>query len=763
MSRYCLLIICLFGLSVALSAQTGEDPIFGSKPGSKPVTETSPTDAPAKPEVILSPDEKLIEALSAWPGQDAITAARELIVKGPRIVPVLIKNLENNDWRIRCGCAYALGEFKEQSAFAPLQKALRDIANRISMGPFFKAMTKIDPISATSEILPFVASDDVRTAKAAMAALPEVIDQKFEARVIALTSNRDNSVRHRSLTLLSKLYKPVAPEVYVRLLNDRAPRVASGAAEVLAASRDDKVYKVLFDLAVNGSLRSSSYALIALVKAEDQTNRVLLTDDKKLLQRLMVLLNIRGDLGNCVSAIALANMSMHSNSADLRKFADTSMMDFLLGPIASKKIFKDYITVKDLCLQKAAMISGEKFGLNGRMWVDWWIKNRDGFKARRELRSITAADAPKLRIRFARRVGETSTHLELVAGEPARDEIQVRRPVYVTHDEMKSLVERLGSAEIMKQRGMQLDPSWVGDYVELNIALDNSEYRRAHYGETPKDLVQFGAELRELGSKHRWQRFWNRAEEPDFGVWFRANQGRFAKLSGETQKFALADEALRSFSQLDPRSRRAAQVAFEEAGQGWLQKNKAKLLTLLDANTLRLDASKEVLASLAKLGGRDILEAVITYLPLFREEGGVALRAYAEKRPLTEILGHDDGNRPHLRAALIPYFAKHMSRNPAVIEKLLSFMTDVDSRVRESLVKSLADVPKEDLLAAMQKRISTVESQEQLSFVELFGAIGGENVVGRLRDIYSAGNQPLRVSVIKALKNARVARLLRNC
>ncbi|MFT7616986.1 MAG: HEAT repeat protein [Planctomycetota bacterium] len=754
MPRLCLILLTLLGFAGALVAQTGEDPIFGTKPSVKSKTKGNAKKVPDKPAVKLSPDEQLIERLSAWPGQEAMIVARELIIKGPRIVPLLIKNIENNDWRIRCGCAYALGEFKEQSAFVSLQKALRDIANRISLGPFFQAMSKIDPISATSEILPFVASEDVRAAKAAMAALPEVIDQKFEARVIALTGNRNNSVRHRALLLLSKLFKPVAPEVYVRLLNDRAPRVASGAAEILADSRDDAVYKTLTDLVINGSLRSSSYALLSLVIAEDRTNQVLLTEDAKLMKRLMVLLRIRGDLENCVAAVALANMSMHSSSPDLRKFADVSMMDYLLDAVASGKIFKDFISVKDICLQKAAMISGQNFGLNGHMWVDWWLKNRNGFKARRELRAITKSDAPHMRIRFAQRGGSGSFHLEVVAGEPATDEIHVRRPIYVSNDEMVELVGHMISTETMKKRGMRLDPGWVGDYVQLTIALENSEYRRAHYGETPQDLVVFGEELKQISEAHRWQLFWNRAEEADFGVWFRANFSRFDKLSGQEKTRALADEGLRSFSQLDPRSRRAARQAFTKAGPEWLAERKDQLLKLLDPSTLRLDASTEVLATLAHVGGHDVMEAVISYLPLFRADGGEALREYLARRPLAEVLEHDDGNRPHLRAALIPYFAEHMKGQPKVIEKLLSFMTDVDSRVRTALVESLAKVPKDELLVAMKDRITLVESQDQLSFVELFGAIGGESVVASLRDAYRTGSQPLRVSVIKALNNA---------
>ncbi len=759
MPRFSLIVLSLSCFASVVFGQAGAGPIFGSEKSKVTKIAKKKSDI-SESAVKMSPDEALIEDLSKWPGQQALATARELIVKGPRIVPLLIKSLENNDWRIRCGCAYALGELKDQSAFPSLQKAIRDISNRISLGPFFQAMAKIDPVAATSEVLPFVAANDVRAAKAAMVALPEIIDQKFAARVIALTSHQVNAVRFRALTLLPRMFRPVSHEVYIRLLADRAPRVAAGAAMILADSRSDEVYKTLQDLVVSGNLRSTCYGILALVNAEDRTNRVLLKEGGPIEKRLLVLLNIRGDFENCVAAIALANMSMRSTDPKLRKFADTAMIGFLLDAAATGKIFKDYISVKDICLQKAAMISGESFGLDARAWVDWWIKNRNGFKARRELRAITTSDAAALKIRFAHRAKSGSFHIEIVAGAPEDDQVRVSRPIYIEVGDMEALIRSMEQAKLMKQRGMRLDPGWVNDYIELTVTLGNRVYRRAHYGDEPADLVGFGDELKELAEREAWQLFRDRNFEPDFVTWFKRTRAKYKNLDPQDRKKTSAQDALKAFATLDPRSRRAALVSFKSAGPAWIEQQKKAFLNLLDSSKLRFTDSRELLATLSMIGGHDVLEAVITYLPLFREDGAVALRSFVERRPLDEILEHNEGRRPDLRVALIPYLTKRMPGHPQVLAKLMSFMSDGDSRVRDALVTSLRRVPNENLLNVMQEKIEDSTAQDQLGLIELFGAIGGQSVVPRLHKMFVAGSQTLKISVIKSLKKAGGAQAL---
>ncbi len=754
MSRFTIVVCLVLSFGSVLFAQD-EGPLFGPEPKKEDPQAKGTAPKKAEAEKPKNPDQILIEKLSAWPTTDAHSTARELVLKGARVVPLLIENLENNDWRIRCGCAYVLGELKEQVAFAPLQKAIRDIANRISLGPLFQAMTKIEPVLATSEILPFVASTESRTAKAAIAALPEVIDQKFAPRIIAMTNHRDNSVRFRALSLLPKLYEPISSDVYIRLLNDRAPRVAATAADILSKSRDEEVYKKLQDLVISGSIRSGSYATIALVKAEDRTSRVLLDESNgPLKKRLLRMLNLRSDLPNCAAAIALANMSMRSHDEGLRKFANTAMLDFLLDAAATGKIFKDYISVKDLCLQKAALITGESFGNNARAWVDWWIANREGFVAKRQLTSIAIADAKKVRLRFARRRDEDAVHLEFLAGEPGGDKILGGRPTYLETQEMEALVAKIRDDKIMSGQGMKLDPGWVGNYVELTIILGNSEYRRAHYGSEPQDLLDLGMEMQKLFDQNKWQLFWDRARIPDFQTWFRQAKGKFTRLTGDARTEALADDALQVYTQLDPRARRAAAQVFLAAGNDWINENKGRFLALLNSKTMTLHSARVVLDTLAQVGGHDVLAGIVDYLPLFRDDGALALRRYISRRPLREVLSFDDGGRPNLRVALIPFLAEKMGDDERVLDKLLGFMSDGDPRVTRSLVASLRGSSNDAMVMALESRIEKASAQEQLGLVELLGAIGGEEVVGRLSSLFDQGSQPLKVSVINALKKA---------
>ena len=736
-------------LAVHISAQDDGAPLFGSprKTQQKGEQPTKNKKEVAKP---LTPDEILIEEMSAWPAAPALESARAFIAQGGRAVPILIENLENNDWRIRCTCAYALGELKEQAAFPHIRKATRDIANLISMGPYFEAMVKIDPVRATAEIIPYMASSDVRTADAAEKSLPEVIENSFEERLIKLTLYRTDAVRYRAMRLLPRLRREPQLATFLTLLGDRAPRVAYGAAEFLARTLRPEIYSNLQDLLLEGSLRSSCYATLALVLAEDLTNKILINDEPRVRKRLLVFLNVSGEFERAMGAIAFANISMRSDAPELRSFADGPLMTHLLGAAIGGTIFKDYISVKSLLFKKAAMLSGENLGENATSWRTWWAENAKSFRARRELRTITAADAPKMELRYARRTQNGNFRVQFRAGDPDLRRIKLIRPIYVSAADMVALRAELLRVGFFRLRGMKVDPNWIGDYTDVLVSVGEAQYQRSHYAEQPADLVQLENYLEKLARKYRWQTYWDRNNAPDFLAWFRAMRQKIAKLNADELPHALAAMALSAYDDIDLRGRLAAEDIWREVGLPWLEAHRDELLKILNPKTLRVTASIPLLRTLAGLSGSDVTDKVMAYLPLFLEDGRAAALEYLKRRDLAELVALDDEERPELRVVMVHELAQRQD-DPRARAELCIYAADTDLRVTNALVDVFAGGFSQAMVKALLASAKAKAGHTQLRIIEVLGMVGGQGVVEALHKIYLTGTQSIRLSVIKAL------------
>ncbi|MCB9833345.1 MAG: hypothetical protein H6807_12825 [Planctomycetes bacterium] len=742
------LLFVLF-LATTVLAQGGDGPDFGAPP------KAADESATATPQDAKKPvgDAALIERLSRWPEAPGQEAARALVLEGGRVVPLLIENLRNNDWRIRCGVAWALGELREQSAFPDLQAAARDIANRISAGPFFTAMVKIDPVKATAEILGFLGSTDARVAREAYEALPTPIAAEFESRLADLARHEDATVRERALQLSRRLAKSVAADLYLNALADPATRVAALARDVLADRDDQATHDRLRSLALDGALRPAAYATLALVMIEDRSNRILLDESPTLKKRLLVFLNLRTEFENVVGAIAFANVSRRTTDPQIRAFADGGLMDVLLGAAAGGVIFRDYNAVKELCFRKAAELSGESFGEDGDRWLAWWQEHREGFRARRELRNLDGFDLAQLQFRWNRREGDQGTSLAIRMGEPSADQYQVIRPIYVGRAQMEELAEAMKRIGFFDRRGMQRDSGWSGDFVDVSVVVDGAEFRRSHYGTAPADLLDLEQTVLRIAARERWQGFCSARAAGAFRGWFLDQRRRLdgdQALAGTERVVAVAELALEAYPGLAPQSRREALAAWREAGDDWIAGAEDRFLALLKARELRPERAQELLEILQARPGLAITRAVIEAMPLFSDEGRATALGFLGRRPGAELLELDLATRPELGGVLLVALARR-SAEPEVAGRLIELLSEPDPRLRQALGLAFPEGASRDLLDGLAAEIGRCEGPRRLRLIETYGRISAPDDLDLLDAWLAEGGLEQKQAVVRAL------------
>ncbi|MCA9320719.1 MAG: HEAT repeat domain-containing protein, partial [Planctomycetes bacterium] len=477
-----LAVVTILVASRSISAQT-EGPDFG------PPRRPGPEATPEAQEVSPSPksQEGLTAQLIHWPEFRGLEAARALAARGSEALPVVLANLDDNDWRIRCGSAWALGEMRDPQAYPRLRRCLDDVANNISMGTFFAALVKIDPVAATSDILPHLGSDYPRTAKEAFEALPPVMDDSFASRLIELLRHRDDEVRFRAVALLARLRTLPETHVFLDLLSDPQARIGRRAADLLSESDRPEVHRELRALFLAGNSRAAAFAGLALVMAEDRQNRIILGPEIELRERALRFARMSGQqLENTAGLSVLANLSKRSTDPELRQIADRHLMPALLGLVFGGVVSKDYGAIKDICLAKVRMLSGENFGSDRDAWISFWEERGDSFVARRELATIDAKALESLELEYSRREeGRSELRVWLKAGAPDGSWTGTLRPIWIASEDLQALGRELDAIDVFADRGMKHDPAFAGDYVELLLRLGAAEFRRAHYAHIP--------------------------------------------------------------------------------------------------------------------------------------------------------------------------------------------------------------------------------------------------------------------------------------
>lgn len=716
--------------------------------------QTSGASEPSAPPISPGQDlDDLIESLSRWPDAKGIQSAKLLIQRGSGAIPRLVAGLRNNDWRIRCGCAFALGELGERSTYPDVKRCLDDVANNISMGVFFDALVKIDPVAATSDILPHLTSEYARTAKAAFLSLPKVIDDSFADRLLELTRHRRNDVRYRAVSLLGRLATDVDPRFYIGMLSDRYARVARVAANRLSRVRDEVVLGRLRERFLQGGLRSAAYAALALVLHEDQMRRLVFDDEAAAVKRAEGFLRIDDQLANAAGACVLANISTRSTDKRVRSLADGHLVPILLGVVFGGVVSRDYGAVKDVCLRKVVMLTGQDFGENRDLWIEWWRQHEKGFVARRELLRIPPEDRRRLFVEYARRQenARPSEFRIVVGGVQSMEQDQsLRRPIILDDGELETLCNVLDEIDVFSNRGDGENPTWTGDFAQLTLQVGEAAFRAIHYSVIPANYRRLEETLRDLQDRELWQLFFDPSRDGDRSKWLKEQRPRWSGMQPGDREEALAARAIEVFDRLNRRGRRAALELWAERSDAWLA-DRVKVLL----ESLRLPAADTterglLLRLLARIQQPDLDRAVVESVGYFVEEGRRLLREdFVSSMDLSRVKALAVKARPELKAVLVGRLMQDWD-DAQVKEILLSWTVDRSEVVRAAFREALEDSDA-DFLSATEERFETLAPKDQADVLRFLGAVGRDRVVDFLIRSMGSKNDIVSGAAVSAL------------
>ncbi len=726
-------------------------PLFSPPEPEKAAVASKPTTASVLPGQDV---DELIESLSNWPDAKGIQSAKLLVQRGSEAIPSLVAGLKNNDWRIRCGCAYALGELGERSVYPDVKRCIDDVANNISMGVFFEALVKIDPVAATSDILPHLTSEYARTAKAAYLALPEVIDDSFADRLLELTRHRRNDVRYRAVAMLGRLATDVDPNLYIGMLSDRYARVARIAADRLSRVRDEAVVRRLKERFLQGGLRSAAYAALALVLQEDRMRRIVFDHEAEAVKRAEAFLRIDDQLANAAGACVLANISMRSTDARVRTLANRHLVPILLGVVFGGVVSRDYGAVKDICLGKVVMLTGQDFGENRDLWIAWWREHEQGFVARRELLRIPTEDRRRLFVEYARRQeAARPSEFRIVVGGPLSldDDRSLRTPIILDDGELNRLCNVLDEIDVFADRGDGENPTWTGDFAQLSLQVGEAAFRSVHYTVIPASYRRLEEVLKDLQGRELWQLFYDPARDGERSKWLTEQRSHWSDMQPEERAKALAARAFDVFDRLTRRGRRAALELWAERTDTWLGKRADLLLTSLRRPSADSAERALLLRLLARVDRPDLDPSVIEAVGLFAEDARELLREeFVSRIALSRVKALAPGARPELKAVLIKRLMKHRE-DPEVKKTLLSWTDERSEVVRTAFREALPQEDDGGFLAAAEERLGTLAPQDQANVLRFLGAVGGDRVLGLLLRSLKADDELVAGAAVSAL------------
>ncbi|HGY91599.1 MAG TPA: hypothetical protein ENK43_10555 [Planctomycetes bacterium] len=676
--------------------------------------------------------DELIEALSQWPDAKGVQSAKLLIQQGTAVVPRLVAGLRNHDWRIRCGCAFALGELGERATYPDVKRCLDDVANNISMGVFFDALVKIDPVAATSDILPHLTSEYARTAKAAFLSLPKVIDDSFADRLLELTRHRRNDVRYRAVSLLGRLATDIDPRLYIGMLSDRYARVARVAADRLSRVRDEAVIRRLKERFLQGGLRSASYAALALVLHEDRMRRIVFDDEVAAIKRAEGLLRIDDQLANAAGACVLANISTRTTDKGVRSLADGHLVPILLGVVFGGVVSRDYGAIKDICLRKAVMLTGEDFGENRDLWIEWWRQHEKGFVARRELMRIPSGERRRLFVEYARRQENARpSEFRIVLGGAQsleNDQFSLRTPIILDDDELEHLCNVLDEIDVFSDRGDGENPTWTGDFAQLTLQVGEAAFRSIHYSTIPASYKRLEETLRDLQERELWQLFYDPSRDGARSEWLKVQRSKWTKMQPVERKEALAERAFEVFDRLNRRGRRAALELWAKRPDAWLGERAKLLLESLRRPTADSTERGLLLRLLARIDRPELDRSVTEAVGFFVEEGRRLLREdFVASIDLSRVKALAADARPELKAVLVGRLLQHWD-DDEVKRTLLSWSVERSKVVRAAFREALDDSDV-GFLAAAERRIESLQPKEQADVLRFLGAVGRDRVL----------------------------------
>lgn len=625
--------------------------------------------------------------------------------------------------------------------------------------PLLRTLVENDPVRATPEL--FAELLDHPQAQLRNAAARELekrlVPESLALLEPVLASSRADT-RMLALQLVARLEGPKATAAILRVLDDPTARVASAAVQALGtrdeAGLDEELLRTAFRQ--RWILRPGAYALLAVMEREDALLRPILRDEH--VDPLLEAMSSSDPFLSGTCAAALAGLGFRSGRADVAAWLDGPVVDRLVFCVSGKVFHTDYSALSGPAVRRLRLATGQPFGPDGPAWVDWWVKARTGFQAKRAALAIQPGEEGALALRAIAPDSGLDLQLEgpdFAAPEAIGPSAVAAAPSAVERihltaaqsSELAAALAREGVLAAERLPGAYASEGRGDRTLEIAVRGRSKSFTVGPRAKEPwfERLLSLAEALRDA---NRWQLF---LVEPvargDRTAWD-AEAAWWAAARTDTERAdRLAHLALASLVGGTPARRERALTELERAGtRGPLpEESFATILAALRRET-NLGARARRLTLLAIATGRgvekDLRAAAAQRLADVLLEGfGPAGRELVvetlarSERAFVRRLAADEN--PLVRRAATEALGRSLAATPGIADEedvraLLALLSDRDSDVQTAAAEALGaakvEAARDDLLA----RARLGQGPVRCAALRAAGALGGAHVLDAL-------------------------------
>jgi HEAT repeat protein len=718
--------------------------------------EPPPALAPAAEPVPSEPDrvDQLFARLARWPRREAREAAAILSGLGEEVPGRLVAGLQDNDWRVRAGCALALAQRGDRAVVPDLVKAIELPAQRAGRAEIMRALTRLDPQRAPDVILPYVSHASARVRKEAFSALPTTLEERQLQPVLALANSKRGAVRAMGFDLLGRIPGQEVREEFFLAFFDPDPQVSRTAAWHLATREEPEVRARLLRMAETAPDRAASFAFLALVRGEDLGGQDLIPDQGAIVDRLQRHLGREDHFLRGCAAVALANVAYRSRDAKVRRVADRYLIPILWGVVAGRIYFREYTLLAPLCYRKMELLSGMSFGSRADRWQEWWRREGERFRARRRLREILPADAEVLEIGLRWRRDDGSLRRVQLSGSDEAWEQGALGALVLAEEERQQLVTLLRQADFLATTGTA-----VGDerapFADFVVSVGRDDFRRTHPGAMPAALLPLAEWMLRQDEALGYQRFVpGRAAAERQAAAAKARRELAAATDDAGRERVWVETVLAGYPGLPEPVRTTALEVLERASPEARLGVRDRLAPLLRAELGR-EARAARLGALAA-GSRDpqVRAALADLARTLTEEQGVEVLAESlAGLPPGDVIPLLSTGEPLVRAAAARRIGSFRDVEPPV-RLLVGGLSDREGVVREACLEALVSLRAPRVVALLETLMRGEDERLAVRAIPALGSVGGEAVVPKLSGLWTQGSPARRWAALEGLRRA---------
>ncbi len=605
-----------------------------------------------------------------------------------------------------------------------------------------------DPVRATPRLLVELLAHPQSPVRAvAQRTLANETDPSVLPLLVSALRSKTADTRLRAVELVLNIDDPAVLELLLERLDDSRAKVARRAVQGIAESHDPRVEVELLTRAFRERwiLRSSAYAILAIVAREQQTLEPMLGAGH--VDSLLRGLASKDPFIAGTCATALAGIGFRSSDPDVSLWLNSHVPDRLVGTVSGDIYFNDFSALQGPALQRLEQIAGVSYGANGPGWAGWWLVSRDRFRASRAVIAAPEGSEVELLVRF-RDGGSAPTFFTLAGpaqAEALASDLSAARGelLFLSEAESRDFVallrreQVLGTARLPGVRGAE---PHKGRHLEIRI------------GDEGKTFV-FGTDVTEswfervtgmatsLRDRNRWQRYSNPDKDLSRHAFWKAQtpwwSGDHTDVERSRRLKRLVFERLRTLP-LDQRSGGVEELSrlYSEPGVAASQ-DVSILMELLRAERLYVERAEGLVALLSQTIGAANSEDE-TAIALTRELCGVLIdnfssRAAGRATELLESCGAESvraaatDTRPLMRAIAAVALA-----DGAVAEDEPFLLALLKDPIREVEVATILAVGEHRVEAArvdllIRARMGPPEVRE--AALRAIGYLGGDRVL----------------------------------